>query len=193
MKISHPANVLKAKVPDLSAPPEHEISMLLSMDDAEVEGNAKMQAVGTWGRGRKGPTWWRCNPLLCRWCGHTWSSLLFLYLLPEYYNCCLISLELHFRFCSDSKQLLEDRYVRARGRSGKHLSNVSSSRCVRSQAIYSRAASVILGHQDTSRLTWTGGVELEQGKNTYQPYQSLWVTNHLSEDLFLFYILCSKF
>ena len=31
---------------------------------------------------------------------------------------------------------------------------MSSSRCVRSQAIYSRAASVILGHHDTSRLTW---------------------------------------
>ena len=35
-----------------------------------------------------------------------------------------------------------------------NLSRVSSSRCVRSQAMYSRAASVILGHQDTSRLTF---------------------------------------
>jgi hypothetical protein len=35
----------------------------------------------------------------------------------------------------------------------RHLSRVSSSRCVRSQAMYSRAASVIRGHQETSRLT----------------------------------------
>ena len=38
-------------------------------------------------------------------------------------------------------------------RTSGHLSRVSSSRCVRSQAMYSRAASVILGHQERSRLT----------------------------------------
>ncbi len=36
---------------------------------------------------------------------------------------------------------------------GHYLSSVSSSRCVRSQAMYSRAASVTRGHQDRSRLT----------------------------------------
>ena len=36
-----------------------------------------------------------------------------------------------------------------------YLSKFNSSRCVRSQAMYSSAASVILGHHDKSRLTWS--------------------------------------
>ena len=54
------------------------------------------------------------------------------------------------KFFSNVEQSFPLKYV---DQSINHLSSVSSSRWVRSQAMYSRAASVILGHHDTSRET----------------------------------------
>ena len=136
MKVSHPTNVLKAKVPDLSAPPAKEEKRPLEKWGlfviwANNQFVIKLSPQEEGGESQHGgnvphpdvtyvhtPGLRKCESCPVWFFKGTWDFMAIILMTRT-----------------------------------TNLSRVSSSRCVRSQAMYSRAASVILGHQDTSRLT----------------------------------------